>query len=44
MKRITLLVSACMFILFLAACNANEESFDPKLEQEKATAVMKVEC
>ena len=35
-----LLVSASLFILFLAACNGKGESFDPKVEQEKATAVM----
>ena len=29
-----------MFILFLAACNGSSESFDPKVEQEKATEVI----
>lgn len=35
-----LLVSACLFILLLAACKGNGEIFDPKVEQEKATTVM----
>ena len=39
-KKMILLVSAFMFILFLAACNGSSESFDPKVEQEKATEVM----
>ena len=39
-KKMILLVFAFMFILFLAACNGSSESFDPKVEQEKATEVM----
>jgi ABC-type phosphate/phosphonate transport system substrate-binding protein len=40
MKKMILLVSAFMFIVFLTACNGNSESFDPKVEQEKAIGVM----
>ena len=39
-KKMILLVFAFMSILFLAACNGSSESFDPKVEQEKATEVM----
>lgn len=41
MKKIALLIPAIM-IIFLAACNGgNGEQFDPKVEQEKATKVIK---
>lgn len=39
-KKMILLVSAFMLVLLLSACNGSSESFDPKVEQEKATEVM----
>ncbi|MED1469808.1 hypothetical protein [Bacillus salipaludis] len=41
MKKTALLIFVFMLSAFLAACNDNGNQFDPKVEQEKATNVMK---
>ncbi|MGE7907625.1 hypothetical protein ACQKNS_25015 [Peribacillus sp. NPDC094092] len=40
MKKVTFFIPMFVLLLFLAACNGDSESFDPKVEQEKATSVI----
>jgi hypothetical protein len=40
MKKVTLFLPMFVLLLSLAACNGGGESFDPKVEQEKATSVI----
>ncbi|ECO1677964.1 hypothetical protein XO47_15160, partial [Listeria monocytogenes] len=40
MIKITLFIPTFILLLLLAACNGGGESFEPKVEQEKATEVI----
>lgn len=40
LKKVPLFIPSFILLLLLAACNGGGESFDPKVEQEKATSVI----